>query len=201
LEYFNIKSIDILVNNAGFSQRTYFIDFNENDNLKMLNVNLTTPLILSKLVLNDIINDDNISGHIVNISSVAGRLNPSCRTTYSAVKSGLIGFGTSIQSELNPYPNVSVSTILPGPVKTNVDVEAAGKNGAKYDKRDAVIQTGMTPLRCSQLICIAISNNINEAWISTRPVLDLMYIVYYLPGIFGYIRPSLNKRMKQVCGY
>ena len=90
-----------------------------------------------------------------------------------------------------------ISTILPGFIKTNVDINACSNDGNKYNKKDKMIQNGMDIDRCIELMLIAISNKLHETWITNRPILELMYLVYYIPGIFfKYIRPFMDKRMK-----
>merc|ERR1712037_669898 len=110
LKHFGVSSIDILVNNAGVSMRSTLVDFDIKDGTDMIQINLVSPIILTKLVLNDIVknnkNKDSF-GHIVNIESVISRLQCGYRTIYSATKSGLLGFGYSLNEELNDNPNIT----------------------------------------------------------------------------------------------
>jgi len=186
LRHFNVRSIDILVNNAGFSMRSVLVDFDDNDAVDMVQTNLTAPIVLSKLVLSDILSDESSSqqfGHIVNVSSVAARFLPATRSVYAATKSALLGFTYCLDQELKEHPNVNVSVILPGPVRTDVDIKAKGKHGREYGKRDAAIQSGQTVERCAELILRAVSNKKLESWPVSQPVLSAFYSAFYLsPG-------------------
>ena len=88
LSHFGVKCIDILINNAGFSMRSFAVDFAEQDTVDMVNVNLITPIVLTKMVLHDILHSHrgadsaHVFGHIVNISSVAARYLPPTRTRF-----------------------------------------------------------------------------------------------------------------------
>jgi len=57
------------------------------------------------------------SGHIINISSVAGRIGISGWSVYCATKWAVVGFSDSIRKELTKY-NIRVTVIEPGVVTT-----------------------------------------------------------------------------------
>ena len=177
----------VLINNAGVSMRSTLVDFDVKDSVDLLQIDLVSPVIITNLVLTDIVknnkNKDNF-GHIVNINSIAGRLQVPFRSAYCASKSGLLGFGYSISSEVNDYDNITITEILPGPVATDVDIAAKGKGGIDHKKRDDGIQNGMTTERCAELICIAISNKLRESWPVKGPALNIMYMAYYLPSLY-----------------
>lgn len=61
----------------------------------------------------------NKSGHIVGVTSAAGKLSTSYRSSYSGTKSAFIGIMDSIRSELHQY-NIAVTNIMPGYVNTNI---------------------------------------------------------------------------------
>ena len=58
LKQFDVSSIDILINNAGVGMRSAFLDFNAKDAVNMLQVNLVSPILLTKLVLTDMVKDN-----------------------------------------------------------------------------------------------------------------------------------------------
>ena len=64
------ENIDILINNAGYGIHGYFNDSNIENDLNMINLNVKSVQILTKLFLNDFIQKD--SGRILNVSSSAG---------------------------------------------------------------------------------------------------------------------------------
>ena len=74
--------VDILVNNAGISQRSLALDTHPDVHHKIINVDLLGPIWLTQLLLPHMIEAG--GGHIVGISSVAGRVGVPLRTAYCA---------------------------------------------------------------------------------------------------------------------
>lgn len=115
------RAPDILVNNAGiaFAGR---LDHVPPDRLEMLmQLNLLAPMRLCKLLVPGMI--ERGSGHVVNISSLAGWLGARGMSSYCASKFGLRGFGESLSADLegtgvcvtNVYPSFSQTPILDSP--------------------------------------------------------------------------------------
>ena len=112
---------DVLVNNAGvgFGGR---LDHVPRDKWEMLmQLNLLAPMRLCNLFLPAMI--ERGSGHIVNISSLAGWIGSPGLSSYCASKFGLRGFGESLSADLegtgvqvsNVYPCFSRTPILDSP--------------------------------------------------------------------------------------
>jgi NAD(P)-dependent dehydrogenase (short-subunit alcohol dehydrogenase family) len=113
--------VDVLVNNAAL---TYFIpvkDYPVNRWLRSWAVNLHAPFVLSKLVLEDMV--ERRAGHIVNISSAAaigpgrGPYGPEANmltggTCYGAQKAALERFTQGLAAEVYQY-GVAVSCVSP----------------------------------------------------------------------------------------
>ncbi len=112
---------DILVNNAGiaFAGRLDNVPRDHWENLMQLN--LLAPMRLCNLLLPGMI--ERGSGHIVNVSSIAGWLGAKGLSSYCASKFGLRGFGVSLAADLegtdvhvtNVYPCFSQTAILDSP--------------------------------------------------------------------------------------
>lgn len=119
------NNIDILVNNAGFG---LFGLFNETDldrELEMIDLNVTTYHILTKLFLQDFIKKD--SGYILNVCSSAGFMAGPRLSTYYATKNYITKLTMAINEELRQMKsNVSISALCPGPVNTNFNKVANG---------------------------------------------------------------------------
>ncbi|BDP42863.1 short-chain dehydrogenase [Deinococcus aetherius] len=106
--------VDVLVNNAGVTvERGWWWD--DPDPLRVLRVNLESPIELTRLVLPEM--RSRKSGHIVNIGSVAGRA--ATNGIYSASKFGLRGFSLALRRELLGT-GVTVSLIAPGFVRSEM---------------------------------------------------------------------------------
>lgn len=58
-------------------------------------------------------------GHIVNVSSLMGKVAAPTMATYSATKFAIVGFSQALRSELSPH-NVEVSTLLPSLTDTDM---------------------------------------------------------------------------------
>ena len=118
-DYFRISSIDMLVNNAGIGMLSSFAKFEAQNSADMLQTNLVSPIILTKLVITDMIQNNkndskNPFGHICNIGSVAAKISIPYQSTYSATKAGLLSFGATIKQELEMYKNITITDVLPG---------------------------------------------------------------------------------------
>lgn len=64
------EAIDFLINNAGFGVFGEFTEIDLEKELQLINTNITAVHILTKLFLQDMVKKN--SGHILNVSSVAG---------------------------------------------------------------------------------------------------------------------------------
>lgn len=127
--------VDILVNNAGiggFNELLHALPPEEWD--RVLNTNLRgvyyairafAPLMIRAY-----------SGHIINISSLAGKNALPKGAAYAASKWGLNGLTYSVAEELRPH-NVRVSVICPGSVDTELSPHT-GKDPNKMLKPDDV---------------------------------------------------------------
>ena len=103
--------VDILVNNAGTESVLPFEEFDEEEIDRVLDVNLSAPIQLARLVVPGML--ERGRGHLVNISSLSGKAGPPYHTIYAATKHGLVGFSASLRNELHGT-GVSVSVICPG---------------------------------------------------------------------------------------
>lgn len=65
----------------------------------------------------------NKSGQIVGITSAAGKLATSHRSSYAGSKAAFIAILDSLRSELYPH-NIKVTNIMPGYVHTNLSKNA-----------------------------------------------------------------------------
>ena len=149
--------VDVLVNNAGISQRCLAIDAKPEIYTELINVDLIAPIWLTQLQLSRMA--DAGGGHIVAISSVAGRIGAPLRTAYSAAKFGLIGYMDALRTEVDKPHNIKVTNILPGSVATDVSRNAITGDGSKRGKSDAVIDAGDDPMDCAAGIWQAVEEN------------------------------------------
>lgn len=104
-------SIDVLVNNAGVEAFHPFHTLETVEIQRTLTVNLTAAIILTRLVLPGMLAARR--GHVVNMSSTAGKHGPAFGAVYAASKAGLIAFTQSLRSEYHGT-GVCASVLCPG---------------------------------------------------------------------------------------
>jgi hypothetical protein len=107
--------IKYLVNNAGVLSRGFFDELNDQFILKQIEVNVTTPTLLIKLLLNNL--KQCAPAAILNISSMAGFFALPKKQVYGGTKAYLTSFSKSLAKELKK-DNISVTTICPGGLNT-----------------------------------------------------------------------------------
>lgn len=110
------ERIDILFNNAGFGALDWFENLQPQRQIETLvRVNLTGTMLVTRAVLPAMIRER--SGHIINMSSVAGLIASPLLTTYSASKYGVRAFTDALRREVAPF-GIKVSGVYPGPAET-----------------------------------------------------------------------------------
>lgn len=109
--------IDILVNDAGIAKLGQIDGANTEDWRQMVNVNLLGLMYVTHEVLP--LMKVQGSGHIVNISSVAGRAAQEGSAVYNATKWGVGAFSESLRQEVEKH-HIRVTVIEPGVVATEM---------------------------------------------------------------------------------
>jgi len=127
--------IDILFNNAGFGR----LDWLENldpvrDIDAQIDVNLRGLIQVTRAVLPCM--EEQKSGTIINMSSVAGRMAPPLSTVYAATKFGVRGFTEALRRELRPF-GIQVCTIYPGMATTEFSQHSGNSNFKRSFKTPA----------------------------------------------------------------
>jgi short-subunit dehydrogenase len=105
--------VDVLVNNAGGDLQREFHDLTEDEIQGLLELNLTSAVLLTRLVLPGML--ERGRGHLVNVSSMAGRVSFPYTEAYAAAKDGLIAFTRVLRADYRRR-GVSGSTLILGPV-------------------------------------------------------------------------------------
>jgi short-subunit dehydrogenase len=109
------SDIDILVNCAGLGVFEPHEEISVSKIKKIMDVNLTAPIVLSKLCLRSL---KKTKGHIINISSIEALKHSRFSALYTASKSGLRDFSLSLFEEVRKS-GVKVSCINPDLTDTN----------------------------------------------------------------------------------
>jgi len=119
----NPNEIDVLINNAGFGIYGEFSKTDINKEIDMININIITLHLLTKLFLKDFIEKN--SGYILNVSSAAAFLPGPLMAAYYATKAYVLRLTQGISEELKKSGSaVYIGALCPGPVKTEFDLVA-----------------------------------------------------------------------------
>lgn len=109
--------VDILVNNAGVSSTGNILDASRATVDAMVDVNLRAVLHLARLLLPGMVERD--LGHVVNISSIAGRYNFFGHTAYHATKAAISQLSRQLRNDALGR-RIRVTEICPGRVETEI---------------------------------------------------------------------------------
>jgi NAD(P)-dependent dehydrogenase (short-subunit alcohol dehydrogenase family) len=108
--------LDVLVNNAGYGNVCPVEDTPLADFRAQVETNLFGVIIMTKAVLPYF--RERASGHVIQISSIGGRVGPAGRAAYAAAKFGVEGFSESLSKEVGPL-GIKVTIVEPGGFRTD----------------------------------------------------------------------------------
>jgi len=113
------NSVDILVNNAGLMPLSFFKSLKVDEWDRMIDVNIKGVLYTTGAVITHM--KEKKSGHIVNLSSVAGRIVFPAGSVYCATKHAVAAFSEGLRQEFSVRSNIRVTSIEPGVVATELN--------------------------------------------------------------------------------
>ncbi len=132
--------IDIVINNAGVMLLGKIDGANTDEWRQMIGINVLGLLYMTHSVLP--IMKEQQSGHIVNISSVAGRTARMGSGVYNVTKWGVVAFSEALRQEVLSS-NIRVTTIEPGAVATELSSHISD---AEVKKQQEEWVSKITPL-------------------------------------------------------
>jgi len=113
--------IDILVNNAGIFPFKPFLEIQENDFEKVIDINLKGYFLAAQAAAKEMKknqpNEKGLRGSIVNIASIAAIVGFSGLTHYCASKGGVVAMSKAMALELAPL-GIRINNIAPGAIDT-----------------------------------------------------------------------------------
>jgi len=127
------RPVDVLAANAGVGVAGEFAETSLEDEIALINLNVTSQVHLIKLVLRDMQTRD--AGDILITSSIAGILPAPRMAVYAASKAFLRFFGQGIREELKDT-GINVTVLMPGPTETDF-FERANMLDTKVGQSDA----------------------------------------------------------------
>ncbi|MEO0591837.1 MAG: SDR family NAD(P)-dependent oxidoreductase [Pseudomonadota bacterium] len=162
--------VDLAVANAGISQRSRALKTDMQVYRDIIDIDLTAQIAFSQSLIHHMA--DRGSGALVFISSIAGKVGVPMRTAYSAAKFGLAGYADALRGELS-INGVSVHTIYPGSVATNVSRNALNADGSVRGVSDKAIDNGIPADEAAKSILDGMANGEREIIIAERAELAM----------------------------
>jgi NAD(P)-dependent dehydrogenase (short-subunit alcohol dehydrogenase family) len=108
--------IDVVVNNAGFGITGAAEAFTKEQITSQIDTNLYGPIYVTRAVLPQLRKQR--SGHILQISSLGGRIGAPGLSIYQAAKFGLVGFSEAVSKEIGPL-GIKLTIVEPGGFRTD----------------------------------------------------------------------------------
>jgi short-subunit dehydrogenase len=180
------REYEVLVNNAGFGIHGDFASADVDQNIGLLNVQLTAMLQLTNGILPGMISRHR--GRILNVASVYSFSPVPFQSVYGACKAFLLSFSSAIRSELKET-GVSVTVLCPGTTQTQFRVR--GGIGQKHE------DAGMLPEEVARIGYratirgqeVAVPGFLNRVFVVTARLLPMRFV----PGLVKFI----NRRRGQ----
>ncbi len=107
---------DFLVNNAGVGKFGEFWEAGIDEDQEMIQLNVTALTELTKRFLDPMI--ERGTGRILNVASTAAFQPGPYMAVYYATKAYVLSLSEALAEELSVYPEITVTTLCPGPTKT-----------------------------------------------------------------------------------
>ena len=186
-------TIDVLVNNAGIEAFCHFADLPLERIEETLRVNLASALLLTRLVVPHMLQARR--GHVVNMSSTAGKHGPPFGAVYATTKAGLIAFTQAFRAEYRGR-GISASVICPG----------FADDGGIYDRmkadsgRQSPALVGSTSAdRVARAVVRAIEKDRPEIIVNWPPLRPVMVFAEMFPTLgASVIRAAVVRFLKRV---
>jgi len=125
--------IDVIVNNAGYGLLGAVEKANDTDVARLFDVDVFSPVRIIRAALPHLRAQG--SGHIVNITSIAGRAPGPGSTLYAAAKHALEGLSVGLAQEVAPL-GIKVTAVAPGAFRTDFlsthSIRRSEAEGAAY---------------------------------------------------------------------
>lgn len=183
-----LGSLDVLVNNAGLENDGPFLDLSWEQIAETIEVNLAAPVHLTHLVLPHML--ERKRGHVVQISSLAGRVNTPYHAVYGGTKAGLTRWSQGVLTELEGT-GVKLSTVHPGYVREQGMFARAGM-------RPPRLAGSCTPAEVAAAVVKAVEEERPELLVNSMPMRPLMVLGDVAPGAVDWLLKRVGVRELQL---
>ncbi len=179
--------IDVLVNNAGIETYCPLEEISIEQILQTIEVNLTAAIVLTRLALPSML--ANKCGHIVNMSSTAGKHGPAFGAAYGASKAGLISLTETLRGEFKDK-GVSASVICPG----------FTHDGGIYERMKQATGKG-TPLQMGSTSAEKVARSVVRAIQKDRGEMLINWPPMRPAFVMSELWPSLGEWLIRACSF
>jgi short-subunit dehydrogenase len=177
-----LGSVDVLVNNAATEPQTRFHVLTPAEVEDVLQVDLISPLLLSRLLLPGML--ERGYGRIINVSSLAGHTSFPHTEAYAAAKDGLTAFSRVLTGDYRGT-GVSATSLILGPVKdAGVTTRTLAETGLTASTAFCV-----APEKVTAAVLRGIAKPRAEMVVSVGPGRILKALMDYFPGL----GPAINR--------
>jgi short-subunit dehydrogenase len=186
--------IDVLVNNAGAIEVGPMEVMTLDDYKEAMNIHFWGPLYTTLAVLPEM--RDRHEGHIVNISSIGGKVSVPHLLPYSASKFALVGLSEGLRAELTK-DGIVVTTVCPGLMRTGSPGNAIfkGKHRAEYtwfSISDSLPLTSINSRRAAKQIVSACKRGEAEVVLTIQAkIADTFHALF--PGLTSDLMSIVNR--------
>lgn len=177
--------VDILINNAGVESVGAFTVYTREELTSMVNVNLTAPLLLTHRLTPGML--ERGRGHVVFISSVAGKIGPAFNEPYAATKAGLVALTQSLRAEYLEAP-VGFSVVCPGFIAGDGMYERMVQSGHRSNR----MLGETTTEKVTEAVLRAIRDDRAEIVESGAPIRPMLALAQLAPGLVERVAPRLG---------
>jgi len=176
----SLGQVDFVYHCGGLSQRAEAWETGLEVDRRIMEINYFGTVALTKAVLPYM--QARKSGHIIAISSIAGKFGFYLRSAYSASKHALHGFFESLSLE-EAKNNIKVTIACPGKINTPISLSALGKDGKSHGVMDHNQETGMPVDECVRQLLKAVDRNKREVLIGNKEI-KAVTLKRFLPKLF-----------------
>ncbi|MBS12706.1 MAG: hypothetical protein CME19_14020 [Gemmatimonadetes bacterium] len=134
--------VDVVIHNAGISAVGRLPAVPLEDQLRVIDLNLTAPMALTASLLRD----ERVAsgGSIVFVSSLSHYVGYPGASAYASTKDGIASYARSLRAELHSA-DIHVLTVFPGPTRTD--------HARRYSPDNSRESSRMDPERLAEMIC------------------------------------------------
>ena len=180
-----VGPIDLLVNNAGIEITSAFTSYTVEDLRTVVDVNLTAPLLLTRLLVSGML--ERGRGHVVFISSAAGKIGTAYQEPYSATKAGLVALTQSLRAEYLES-EVGFSVVCPGFIAGDGMYQRMVEAGFKSNRLMGETTIG----KVTDKVVAAIARDLPEVIETGAPIRPALALSQLAPRVVERIAPRFG---------